>query len=112
MFSLFIILNDNFKTKYYKFRIIIIVVIVYKNKLKIIFNNMSKFKIFKGVYTSYNVAKKYSKEIYFQMKYITKTYKELKVVLKILIILLILQRYRGFGNFLISAYSFKTNQYR
>lgn len=71
---------------------------------------MSKFKIFKGVYTSYNVAKKYSKgDIFSDEKYITKTYKELKNSFKNSDNFInFTQRYRGFGSFLISAYSFKT----
>lgn len=70
---------------------------------------MSKFKIFKGVYKSFTDAKKHSKgNIFIDKKYIIKTYKELKSSFKNSVDFInFTQRYRGFGNFLISAYSFK-----
>lgn len=70
---------------------------------------MSNFKIFDGIFKTYEEANHFaSGNIFDDEKYLNKTLSELKKSKKSSIDLIkFTQRYRGFGNFLCSAYNFK-----
>ena len=70
---------------------------------------MSKFKIFDGIFKSYEEANNFSSgNIFSDVKYLNKTLNELKKSKRNSTDLIkFTQRYRGFGNFLCSAYNFK-----